>query len=159
MLKVPWLAEAELKVTVCARLSVRTTLMASDGPLFVTVSVYVSAPVRFGSGAAVFSRAKSAEGIAVISRLDVLLPVSGSKALVVICAVFVLEPALLTLTANRIVKVELCGRVPKFQVITRSEIVPVKLLKPINSMPPGSVSITWTFGAKDGPALAISMLN
>ena len=58
---VPWLAVAETKVTLLGSVSVTVTPVASDGPLLVTVSVYVIVcPATTGSGESVFAIDRSA---------------------------------------------------------------------------------------------------
>ena len=64
LVHVPWLADAEVNVRLAGSASVTVTLVAVDGPLFVTDIVYVrEVPTLPGLGDAVLAVARSARGV------------------------------------------------------------------------------------------------
>lgn len=80
-------------------MSVKVTPVAGEGPLFVTVSVYVMLPFRStGFGDAVFTSDTSAAELTVVVAPDVLLVGLGSNAFEVTEAVLFRVPGAVGLT-------------------------------------------------------------
>jgi hypothetical protein len=123
--QVPWLGVAETNVTPVGTASVKVTPVAGDGPLLVTIRVYVRLlPIPTGLGEAVLVTARSAEDVAVTLVEAVLFAVLGSNSFNVTVAVFVDVPGAVAVTIILTVAVAALASEPRLQVTV---VVPVQV--------------------------------
>jgi hypothetical protein len=151
---VPCDGVAEPNVTPAGSGSLTETPWASDGPAFVTVSVYVSvAPTEIGSTSSVFVIARSALVATVVPCVAESFALFVSVVLVETVAVFDNAAVREALTCTVSVRTTFApeASVPMFHVT-----VPPDGEPPFDAetklVPAGSGSEIWTFCAVDGPA-------
>ena len=146
-------------VTPAGRVSVMDSALASEGPLFTTTSEYATdAPATTVAGP-VLVMARSAEGVTVVDAVEVLLPGTGSVVADVTVAVsdsVAACPGAVTVTVidGAEVPVASVGRVQVTETLPVFEQVHPVPVADTKVTPAGSVSVTDTDVASDGPALA-----
>ena len=147
---------ADTKVTPAGRVSVTATLAASDGPAFATVSVYPTVPAATTVAGPVFAIDRSARAVTPVDAVAVLLPAFGSAVAADTTAVSVSEAAwagavTVTVIVGAVAPVAseaLVHVTDTLPLLTHDQPVPVALTK---VMPAGSVSVTDTAVASEGP--------
>jgi hypothetical protein len=149
----------ETNVVFAGMASETETLLASDGPLLVTVSVYVAFEPAVTLAGPVFAIATSADVPAVVDAVEVLLPALGSAVVLLTVAVFeIVDPfamPALAFTVSVIVAAPALTIVPRLQVTVAVPVqVPCDGVAATNDVFAGSVSETDTASASDGPLFA-----
>jgi hypothetical protein len=138
-------------VTPAGRVSVTVTLLALDGPKFVTEIVYTRLLLAKTLAAAVFPRPTSATGVTVVMTGGVMLLVLfGSPVGELTLAVLVNVPLAGAVTVTVTVLTWPFVKVPKVQFTTPLLLAPPPLAL-TKLAPAGNVSVTVTLLALDGP--------
>lgn len=155
---VPCEAEAELKLIELGKTSVTTTFVALDGPLLVTVTVYVSVlPAITGSALSVLAIVRSTLPLAVELVVAVLLAELISVCAPVTVAVLEIVPRAVGATMTTSVTVALAplAKVPIVPVIVPALLLTVPAVDvPLkNETLLGKTSVMLTPVAVEGPAL------
>ena len=155
--QLPWDGVAELNVTPAGNVSVSVMPVALDGPELATPTVYVSCwPCVTGSGESVLVTARSADGdVTVVEAAAPLLEVFGSPVSEVTFAWFVIEPWAWGVTLIETLALPAFARVPSEQVTVPPdcEQLPCEGVAELYVTPAGSVSVTVTPAALEGPVL------
>jgi hypothetical protein len=139
------------KVTLAGSVSVTTTLLALDGPKFVTEIVYVRLLVALTTAGADLPSPTSATGVTVVPTGElVLLPGFGSAVVEVTVALFVTAPLAGAVTVIVTFVVPPLTRFPKTQLTIPALVVP-PLLALMNTMFVGNTSLATTLLAVEGP--------
>jgi hypothetical protein len=142
---------ADTKVTVTGRVSVTTTLLALDGPKFVTDIVYTRLLVAGTLAAPVLPRPTSAAAVTVVMTGAVTLFVLfGSTVGELALAVFVSVPLAGAVTVTVRLLTWPPAKVPNVQLTTPLVFTPPPVAL-TNVTPNGNVSVTTTPLALDGP--------
>jgi hypothetical protein len=149
--------DADTNVTPAGNVSRTDNDAASEGPLSVTVSVYATAPPATTVAGPVLTRARSAEPVTEVEAVEVLLPGTGSGVALDTVAELVSVPG----CAGAVTTTVIVGAVaPEARAATVqvTDTLPAFVhVHPApdadtNATPAGSVSVTETLAAGDGPA-------
>ena len=153
-LHVPCVDTAETNATPEGSVSETTTLAALDGPRLDAVSVYVSSwPCSTGSGESDLVRERLAAGLTVVAALALLLAELGSLMPDEALAVLVIDPVDCGVTLIWTLALAPFAMVPSGQLTVPADCVqvPCEGVAETNVTPAGSVSLSETLGALDGP--------
>ena len=126
---------------------------AVDGPLFVTVNVYVTDPPAFTDAGPVFTIARSACGVTVVDSVDVLFDGSGSAVVLDTVAVFDSTPLTGAVPLTVATNVSPLARSALVHVNTSSVIAQPTVEVEGDPRLTGNVSDTVGATAVDGPLL------
>jgi hypothetical protein len=139
------------KLTPAGNVSVTTTLLALDGPKFVTDIVYTRLLVAGTVAEPVLPRPTSAAGVTVVMTGAVMLFVEfGSTVGELALAVFVNVPLAGAVTVTVTLLTWPLVKAPRLQLTTPLVLIPLPLAD-TNVTVAGSVSVTTTLLALDGP--------
>jgi hypothetical protein len=133
--------------------SVMVGATAVDGPLLVTVNVYVTAPPAFIDIGPDLRMARSAWGVMVVVRVDELFPGVGSAVVLVTVAVLVSVPDGGAVPVTVAVKVALLARSELVQVSVPEAMAQPGVAVAAEASVPGSGSVMVGATAIDGPLL------
>jgi hypothetical protein len=142
---------ADTKVTVAGNVSVTVTLLAVEGPKFVTEIVYTRLLLASTFAAAVLPIPTSATGVTVVMTGTVTLFVEfGSTIGELTAATLVSEPLAGAVTVTVMLLTWPLAKAPKLQLTTPLLLAPPPLAL-TNVTVAGNVSVTVTLLALDGP--------
>ena len=147
---------ADTNVTPAGNVSTTDRFAASDGPLSLTTRLYVTVPPAVTDAGPVLTTARSADALTTVTTVELLFPGTGSAVVLDTDAVFDRLPACAgavttTVTSGAVVPVASTARVhvtDTLPVFVHTHPAPAA---DTNVTPAGSVSVTDTFAASDGP--------
>jgi hypothetical protein len=154
--QLPWDGVAELNVTPDGSVSVTVTPAAPEGPALLMPSVYVSCwPEETGSGESDFVIERSATGSTVVVALALLFAEFGSLTPEETLAWFVTDPVDGGVTLIVTLALAPLAMLPSAHETTPEDWaqLPCEAVAVLNVTPLGSVSLTATVVAVEGPAL------
>jgi hypothetical protein len=150
---------------VCAgSTSVSVTVIASDGPLFATTIVYVTFDPAVAVGGAVFVTDTSAFAPRTVEAVEVLFAGSGSAVVLVTFAVFTIVPLAageMVVTSSNVAEVAgVSVEIVQVMVapVVQLNVGPDVCVNETNVVCAGSVSVSVTVAASDGPLFATTIV-
>jgi hypothetical protein len=165
----PVVCDSETNVVFGGRVSAMVTEPESDGPLFVTVMVYVMFAPASSKGEAVLTTPMSALVVSVVVAVELLLLALGSGDVVVTLAVLLIVPVALeliwTVTENvaeapliSVASMQVIVPVPPAEGVVQENAGPVVCDSETNVVFAGSTSARVTEVASDGPLFVTAMV-